>query len=419
MQNQKKIIYILGFIFLVSTMFMSYNGISVVANTSIILCIEFCIVFFLLRYRKRLPMLSHYYPSFNFIVLFSLLPILTWVSCYLAHGQEFYYSFGAFVPHYLILTYFIMTYYNVCPQSIVNIIIFFALLRTGLTFIEQFTYPNAPFSFRTERYNIYGNLIELEQRNGFYRFLIADAYAVVLFTVFYAFTKLMKHLSIKFLLFFLISCFGIYMDGSRQVIIAAIVPMILYPIIKRGHKAKLKSVIFICLLIFIVGYTYADALWGELLLKTQNQSADNFGRFFSFNYFMENIWNLEAIFGNGIGFSDVTQWGKTLNELHDNQIRPHDVGIFGAIFMVGWVIVLSFCLYLWKIVIRNWKYISDSLRMYYISLVIMIPFIFPLYNGTLPVYEMFLAFLFYLTDQSIIKYRNIVPKNASTYISGF
>lgn len=406
MQDRKKIVYVLGFIFLVSTMFMSYKGISVVANTSLILCIEFGIVFFLLRHRNRFYLLSHYYPSFNFIVLFSLLPVFTWISCYLAHGQEIYYSFGAFVPHYLLLTYFIMTYYNVRAQSIINIIIFFALLRTGITFIEQFTYPNVPFSFRTERYNIYGNLIEMEQRNGFYRFLIADAYAVVLFTVFYAFVQITKHLSIKYLLLFLISCFGIYMDGSRQVMIAAIVPMVLYPFIKTGHTARLRSAIFIGLFLLIVGYAYADVLWDELLLKTQNQSADSFGRFFSFSYFMDNIWNIEAIFGNGIGFSDTTQWGRTLNKLHDNQIRPHDVGILGAIFMVGWVIVLSFLIYLWCIVVKKWKYIDDTLRLYYISLLIMIPFIFPLYNGTLPVYEMFLAFLFYLTDKSIMRYKN-------------
>ena len=402
MKKDRLIVYILFFLFLLSTRLLTYQEI----NLYIYKCLLYLSVFFLFVFvfskNSCAVQMMKIYPSYRYVYIFIFLPAFTCVSCLFAHSQAILYSIQSFIPHYLILTYFVLIYYKIKPVYIVKIILIFSILRTGLTLIEQFTYPYNPFAFRADYFDEYGNFRELEQRSGFYRFLIGDAYFLPLFSCFFSFVQLIKKIDYRYLLIFLFSALGIYMDGSRQVMIAFVVPLVLFPVLIRS-KRKFKFIVLFAILAIVV-YLFYEELFGELILKTNEEDGTFNGRLLSYSYFWNNTgaWYTK-LFGNGIGYGSKTEWGRYLMLLHENSIRPHDVGVVGAVFMLGWGLVVCFFMYYWHVIRKNWKDIDIAVRLYLISILIMIPFIFPLYNGTLPDYEMFLSFIFYLVDASIIE----------------
>lgn len=405
-----KYYYIIAFLLLLSTKFMSYRDFRGPIATAMNLLLVLYMIFFLVVNLSFFFKSSKYYPSFPFVIAFSLLPVLTWFSCLVEHQQSLFNSFMAFVPHYFILSYFLMVKGKIRFENIVNLILAFAMIRTCLTLIEQITYPDVLFAFRMDMYDDYGRFNEVEVRSGFRRFLIGDAYFLVLFSGFYSFVKLSSEITVKFLAIFLLSILGIYMDGSRQVMVTFIISLLLYPIIGK-NRGNIKYFLII-LVLFIIIYTYSETFLGDIMSKT-DEDLDTFnGRLSSYAYFGKNNGGiLSKLFGHGIGNGSKTEWGRQLMSMHEIGLRPHDVGIVGALYMIGWPIVLSFVLYIVYVVRNNWRYVDVSVRLYILSMIFMFPFIFPLYNGTLPDYEMFLAILFYLVDISILSNKKKIKFN--------
>jgi hypothetical protein len=185
------------------------------------------------------------YPSAKYVKLFIFLPILSFLTCYFDRGQSFFESFDAYFPFLVICIYFYLHAFQIKTQDIINVIIIFALIRTGLTLIQQFTYPNYLFAFRKDRYDGYGVFHALEQRSGFYRYLIADAYFLVIFSIFYAFDKFISTSKKKYLLILLIGLLGIYMDQSRQILASTIACLFCFVFFLKNAKKSVKYVVFI------------------------------------------------------------------------------------------------------------------------------------------------------------------------------
>jgi hypothetical protein len=115
-------------------------------------------------------------PSKKYVAGFIFLPMLSFIPCYLERGQSFFASLWAYFPFMILFIYFFLHKETVPIKFVINILTIYAVARTSLLIIEQFTYPHYWFSFRREYYDAYGNLRPIEIRSGIYRFYIFDTY---------------------------------------------------------------------------------------------------------------------------------------------------------------------------------------------------------------------------------------------------
>ena len=146
-----------------------------------------------------------------------------------------------------------------------------------------------------------------------------------------------------------------------------------------------------------------DLLFGETISKTQNEVSDDNIRVLSYAYYFSNTGDfITSLLGNGLA-STKSSYGQEIAKLENWGYFRCDIGIVGALHMLGYVFILLFILYYVFVILRNWKKIDAYLRLYLLSILVNIPLIFPLYNATLPCFECFMGILFYLVDRSILQ----------------
>lgn len=335
--------------------------------------------------------------SYNYVLLFALWPFLTAISSLVCNEQSFQASLIATLPHWALLSYFFCLKSRISTTTIIKIIIIFALIRTGLTVVQQFTYPSVLFSMRTGIKE--QGFVQDEIRSGIHRFLISDAYYLPLFSGFYAYSKIISSkIKLKYILLFLISFVALYLDQSRQVIFSFIVALLITPLLSKSYKKRYFSIVFLILLLFYFGY---DFLLGELGEQTSNEFNEDNIRVFSYAYYWENLGNwFSAIFGNG--FAGKSEYGDTIVKMQDLGLWRVDIGIVGAIHIVGFGFVALFLAYCINVIFSSWRNIDLSIKLLFVSIFIQFPLIFPIYNTSLPAYEFFMGLIFYLVDKSIV-----------------
>lgn len=388
--------------FLASLSFFSFQGL---AGTKFLIVYKLAVlllVVYLFFHYKQIARAGKEMPSYKYVLALFLLPFLTHISCYIENGQSIFTSINAFSLRMILCIFFLLIYKKIPSQFLINLLVICALIRTGLTLIEQFTYPNVPFAFRMDGYDDEGVYKEVEIRSGFYRFLISDAYFLPMICGFYSFGKIFQKYSTKYILIFLFCCLGIYMDQTRQIMFSFLLCLAMTPLLNRGKKNLIIAMV-LCLIGGII-YSNAEVLFGELGSQTSDDiNSDNI-RLLSYAYYWENKGDIIAtLFGNGVSGGEFSSYGLKLKRLQDVGLFTSDIGIVGAIYLYGLVIVSTFLLYYFYVVRKNWHYIDNYLRLMLISILINIPLLFPIYNMTSSCFECFMAFLFYLTDKSILE----------------
>lgn len=365
-----------------------------ILKSAVILLVGF-IVFFWTAIKKY----QDCYVSFNYLLFFCLWPLITAVSCYFGNGQSISSSLGSCIAHSILTIYFICILFDVDRKFIVNLIITLAIVRTGLTILQQFSYPDVWFSMRTGLWNEETGQANEEIRSGIYRFLIADAYYLPLFMGFYSFEKILKGEYRKYAIFFIIACVGLYLDQSRQVIASFIASLFIVPFISNGSKYKYVVIVSAIILAVFANFS---ALFGDLQEQTANEMNESYIRLISYSYYWENMGGIvTALFGNG--FPGSSSYGTQILELQQSGLWRVDIGIVGAMHLMGVLFVAVFLYYYWDVIKRYWNSLEMPLQFMFISILLQIPLILPLYNTSLPGYECFMALLFYLTDVSILE----------------
>lgn len=401
-------------IFLLTLYFFSYrnlNGVILGRATQLASLALFCYCIFKYGTLKKQ---ANRFASYKYVVFFYLYPLLTAVVCYIYHGQTIMQSFVALLPDWFISIYFLLIIFKIPPRKIVQLIVVCALIRTGLTLIEQFTYPNVPFAFRMDDYDEFNNFKEVEVRGGFYRYLISDAYFLPLFSAIYSLIKFTSNKSLKYLVIFLVSCFGIYMDQTRQILASLALCICLIPIID-SKNSKIK---YFFIFVFLVGLVVSnfDLLFGESVSKTRDEVNESNIRVASYIYYFDNLGDIiTSLFGNGLSYPK-SSYGTEIANLQDFGLFTVDIGIVGALYILGYVFIAVFICYYLFVLIRKWRYIDSYLKVFLISVIVNIPLIFPLYNATLPCFECFMGMIFFLVDSSIQEHV-IVNKKTSSNIA--
>lgn len=341
--RSKKEIYsaiIIGFIFLQYLHYFDYVKYDIVLGGNIckIMAIFVMLVFIFGKYSINVC------PSKKYVIGFVLIPMLSFIPCYFEHGQSFVESFRVYLPYMILFLYFYMHKEKVSVNTLINILTLFAVVRTSILIVEQFTYPNYLFAFRPETFDEHGIFKPIEVRSGIYRYYISDTY-LSQFLIFYYFQKLTEKYRLKYLFYFIFGIVGLYLDQTRQFMVTTVLALVIISLLSSNFKHK-KLAISLIILSGIVILNFSDILFGSLMAKTSDELNEDNIRYLSYYTYFSSYWGgpLSYVFGNGIAGNSA--YGVEMQKLTlDYGLWRADVGIVGFLNQYGYVSVLYFLLF--------------------------------------------------------------------------
>lgn len=348
---------------------------------------------------------TKYAYSKNWVAGFLWVPMLSFISCWLEHGQDPIQSFWAYFPLFVLLLYFVFHVKKIESDKIINLLTLFAVVRTTILLIQQFTYPNYYFAFRPEVVMDNGLVREIEIRSGILRYYISDTY-LSMFLVFYWGQKIFENFKWKYFLLFAWGVFGLWLDQTRQFMFVTFGTFIIVMLFSRNKKInKISIYTAIIISLIIIGLNF-DNLFGELASKTNDEITKDNIRYIAYTYFFYEYWGgpLSVFLGNGI--AGTSQYGKEIayltNEMH---LYRADVGIVGFFNQYGIVSVFYFLMFYILFVRKNWKYMDAYIKMFLLSILLNLPLVVFFVNNLN--WYTYMAFMMYLTDISIKKNKQL------------
>lgn len=391
---------IIGFIFLQYLHYFDYVKYDVVLGGSIckIMAIFVMLVFIFCKYSINVC------PSKKYVIGFVFIPMLSFIPCFFEHGQSFVESFRVYLPYMILFLYFYMHKEKISVKTLINILTIYAVVRTSIVIVEQFTYPNYLFAFRPETYDENGILKPIEVRSGIYRYYISDTYFSQ-FLIFYYFQKITEKYRLKYLVFFVFGLVGLYLDQTRQFMVTTVLALVIISLLSSNFKHK-KLAILLIILSGIVILNFSDILFGSLMSKTSDELNEDNIRYLSYYTYFSSYWGgpLSYIFGNGMAGNSA--YGIEMQKLTlDYGLWRADVGIVGFLNQYGYVSVLYFLLFYILYLRKNWKYIDVHLQMFFLASLLNLPLVVFFVNNAN--WYVFWAFMMYLLDEAVVRNKNL------------
>lgn len=391
---------IIGFIFLQYLHYFDYVKYDVVLGGSIckIMAIFVMLVFIFGKYSINVC------PSKKYVIGFVFIPMLSFIPCFFEHGQSFVESFRVYLPYMILFLYFYMHKEKISVKTLINILTIYAVVRTSIVIVEQFTYPNYLFAFRPETYDENGILKPIEVRSGIYRYYISDTYFSQ-FLIFYYFQKITEKYRLKYLVFFVFGLVGLYLDQTRQFMVTTVLALVIISLLSSNFKHK-KLAILLIILSGIVILNFSDILFGSLMSKTSDELNEDNIRYLSYYTYFSSYWGgpLSYIFGNGLAGNSA--YGIEMQKLTlDYGLWRADVGIVGFLNQYGYVSVLYFLLFYILYLRKNWKYIDVHLQMFFLASLLNLPLVVFFVNNAN--WYVFWAFMMYLLDEAVERNKNL------------
>lgn len=410
LRNYKKAVLVfVAFVFLHSLMYFDYVNLDPtiygwVSNGLVLILAPLC--FFSIGPKKM--------PASPWLLGLLAVPMLSFLPCWLENGQSVFTSARAYMALWLPLLYYLLHKSKISEKELVIMITVFAVVRTVITIVQQFTYPEYLFTFRPEGLDASGLFKGIERRSGIYRFCIEDTF-LSMFLVFYYFWKMTRHYRLTDLLLFLTGLLGVYLDQTRQLMFSTVVALVLVLVFSVRIKHKWLILLLVAAIGGIVALN-ANTLFEDLLLMTEQElNSDNI-RILSYTTYLLEFWGgpLSVVFGNGpIGNSS---YGQQVLYMYENMKLFHsDVGIVGAANLYGVVTVLFYLAFLVFFVFRNWKKFRIHIKMYFVAQLINLPMICIFTQRVNCM--IFLAFMLFLCDKDIKRYDRIIQCRVSRRIS--
>ena len=401
--RSKKEIYsaiIIGFVFLQYLHFFDYVKYDAVLGGNI--CKIMAIFAFCVYVFGQYPI--DLCPSKKYVIGFVFIPMLSFIPCFFEHGQSLVESFRVYLPCMILFLYFYMHKEEISVKTLINILTIFAVVRTSILIVEQFTYPNYLFAFRPETYDENGILKPIEVRSGIYRYYISDTY-LSQFLIFYYFQKLTEQCKLKYLFLFVFGLVGLYLDQTRQFIVTTVLVLVIISLLSSNFKHK-KLAISLIILFGIVILNFSDVLFGSLMSKTSDELNEDNIRYLSYKTYFSSYWGgpLSYVFGNGMAGNSA--YGAEMQKLTLYYgLWRADVGIVGFLNQYGYVSVLYFLLFYFLYLRKNWKYIDVHLQMFFLASLLNLPLVVFFVNNAN--WYVFWAFMMYLLDESVVRNKNL------------
>lgn len=401
-----------GFVFLHSLMYFDYIGINPTYYgwISNILSLALIASLFVIKGPLRTP-------SSPWLLLFLMVPMLSFLPCWIENGQSPLVSARAYLSSFLPLVFFILLRSGAKEKDLVKMLTLFAVVRTLINIIQQFTYPDYLFTFRPEGLDATGYFKGIEVRSGIYRYCIEDTF-LSMFLVFYYFGRLLKRIDLSDVFFFFFGLFGVYLDQTRQLMLSTLIALVLVPLLSLRGKRRLILFVIMSLVILLAAINAAVLFEDLILMTTRDLDYDNI-RILSYTTYLLEFWGgpLSVIFGNGpVGDS---AYGQQIAYMYENLKLFHsDVGIVGALNLYGIVTVLVYFAFIVFFVFRNWKKFRIHIKMYFVAQFINMPMICIFTQRVNCM--IFLAFMLFLCDKDIRRcnYLRKMRKKPETVYAG-
>lgn len=286
-------------------------------------------------------------PFSKWVVFYIGLHLLCIITMLINYGQSPLEIKGLIFSLTIFCFYYYYFLYNTKERTIIKIFTSISLCIFAIQIIQQL-FPNMAV------FGIYNPEIDdsidgiAEIRNGLYRYRLSGVF-FVLFSMYYYWTKLLNKISLKNIIFFIIFFSSMYLFLTRQIMIATLVTLAISSFFVTNKKRKF--VILAITFIFIGSiYIYSDALFGELISKTQEQVSEDNIRTMALSIYWDRITQnlLTFLFGNG--------YPNEFNFLQEEmKLFTSDIGFVGQMYHYGiiWVFFYFYTLYVMIIKYRN------------------------------------------------------------------
>ena len=392
------VLLLIAFVFLHSLSYFDYTGVNPtyagwISNGLSIALFLLCI---LSKSPRRMP------AQFWFLGLLAV-PMLSFLPGWLENGQSPLVSFRAYMNVGLALVYFLLHKAQVKEREVVTVLTVYAVIRTMIVIVQQFTYPEYLFTSRPEGMDIMGVYKDIEVRSGLYRYQIEDT-LLSMFLVFYYFWRMTRRFSPYQLFFFLFGLVGVYLDQTRQLMLSTVLALAFVILLSLNMKKNWRVVGLVALLFASVFVFFFDSLFGDLFFMTGSDLSEGNIRLLAYSTYLLEFWGgpLSVIFGNG-PIGGVSAYGDQVQFMYERLRLFHsDVGIVGAANLYGIVTVLFYLAFLVFFVFRNWRKFRIFVKMYFIAQIINMPMICIF---TQPAYCMvFVGIMLYFADRDIKRY---------------
>ncbi len=385
--------HIIIIIILISISFFSCDLISDRMVNVLTLLVIFYLVLEYMKYKdasvKKTAMFSK--P----VLMLMLFPFLSSITCYIYRGQPIINSLIVNREMLLWVFYFFLHWKRVNPQYLINCVCGIGICFALINIIQQITYPSfAYFGVVTNEFGI------LEERNGFYRFRISGS-EYVFFLTFYSFYLLLARKSVKSLIFFILGIAGIYLTLTRQLWVAAIISLLLIPLLLSNIQTSKKILFTIfgsmaCILII----NNLDTIFGrDLLEQSSNQFYNSdYVRWRAYEFYGLDYWVdwFNMLLGNGM-HAEVAgnQYGAYIRKIYDDfGLFQSDIGIVGVFSQYGLIYVLAIVLFYRKLFILR-TYVQPYILMLICASLVTIFMIFWVRDAV------FFSIILYMVDVNI------------------
>ena len=390
---------ILLFIILVSIdffLFMPYENLGVNRIISSIIIVY--LVFLLIFKRTEEDSLNNAFFKKE-VALMAILPLVSAFSCFLYRGQPIMISLMAARFSLYWLLYYCLHKYQIPSSSIIKVLFSIAVVSSLIYVLQQITYPTIYL------FNSLQSFDDVEIRQGFYRFRLFPLNPYIFFAFYFYLCKFIENRERQYLFFLLLFVIGIYLTLTRQLYFCIFLPVVFYPIFRDNNlgRKKLFGLISSLVLLFLV-YSNIGLLFGnEFVEMTEDEGNEDNIRVLAYTFYGLEYWvdNFNMIFGNGVASWGNSEYGDEILSIEEVEgLYRSDIGIVGNFNTFGIVYVIA-VLFIYIKFFKNYNYIPICYRLLIIASIINLPLACWMDWG------LFMAIIFYLIDQEIIKQKQL------------
>lgn len=336
------------------------------------------------------------------IFAFTIIPFLSAIPCYLYRHQGFVETFLATKYILYWLFYFVLIKCAYDSQIVLKAIKNLAFIVALIFIFQQVLYPGFYL------FDDGGKTMELEQRNGLYRFRLFWIIPYVYIAFYYFLEKYIKTKDTRSFLFTAFLIIPIYLTLTRQIWFCILLPIFFYPLINGGRISAKKFYQFtICFILLYIVYQNIDVIVGKQLMeRTQDENSSDNIRVLAMNFYGLEYWEnwFNVLLGNGCPYGQLNEYAHYISNMEkDYGLYRSDIGIVGVFSFYGIAYIIAiFALYIKTF--KNFKYISTYLRLLVIASVLNLPLAcwtdFPIY----------MSIIYFLIDRDINKNKLLIIK---------
>lgn len=308
-------------------------------------------------------------PFSRWIKLIIVLHLLCLITMFIIYGQSPIEGKTLLFSLMIFFSFYYYHIYNTSEKTIIQIFTTIGLCIFAIQIIQQLFPSMAVFGIHNAENN---NNVETiaEVRNGLYRYRLSGVF-FVLICLYYYWAKLLHKVSLKNLAFFCIFFSSMYLFLTRQIMLATLVTLALSSFFITNKKRRITILAITVIFIGIIFY-YSDALFGELINKTQEQVSEDNIRAIAFSTYWDRTTTniLTFFFGNG--------YPPEFSLLQDKmRLFTSDIGFIGQMYHYGVIWVLFYFYMLYILIIKYRKFIPLYIRLFLFGTTINSVMVFP------------------------------------------